>query len=195
MLYAKIVSSVVLIYPYTLGELQADHPNTSFPEDMTPTFLATYDVYEVLPTIQPAYNPATQKVVEVTPMFNGSVWQQTWSVVALTAPEQQAYKLQFIDQAKAAMVQYLDTFASTRDYQTCDSCCGYMGTSSAQLDGDATYMFSARDTVVASGYATLAQIKIGAVPVPSMSAFIASLPTLAWPNPELWPAVDGMAVL
>jgi len=175
--------------------LEANFPNTSFPEDMTPAFLATYDVYEVVPTSQPAYNPATQKVVEVTPTLNVSVWQQTWAVIALTVPEQDAYKTQFIAQAKAETIGYLDDFANTRDYADCDRCCGYSNSTSAQLSGDAAYMVSSRDTVITQAYVIFANIQSGAMPVPTMSAFLAMLPTLAWPNPETWPAVNGTGVL
>jgi len=195
MSYAKIISGVVLIYPYDLSQLQADNPNTSFPEELTLPFLATWDIYEVLPQPQPSYNPALQKVVEGVPAFSSPTWLQTWIVVALTVPEQDAYKTTFIDQAKVNTIAYLDAFAATRDYASCDRCCGYKGTSNAQLNADATYMVGGRDSVITSAYATLALIKAGTIPVPTMAGFLATLPALAWPNPETMPAVDGTAVL
>ena len=195
MIYAQIISGVVMAYPYTLDELYAANPNTSFPENPTLDFLATYDVYEVVPVAPPSYNPATQVLEELVPTWNGSIWQQTWAVITASPAQQLAYKEQFIDDAKANTMQYLDTFASTRDYQNSDRCCGYKGSSNSQLDADATYMRSARDSVITSAYSTLAQIKSGAIPVPTMSAFMATLPALSWPNPETMPAVDGTAVL
>ena len=85
--YLKANGDVVQEYPYAPSRLQQECPNTSFPDYMTSEFLAGYHVYAVQQMPYPPYNKLQQKVVEVTPVKIGGVWQQQWSVVEMTQEE------------------------------------------------------------------------------------------------------------
>ena len=50
-----------------------------------------HNVFPVTPTEPPTYDEATQKVEEVDPTFDGSIWSQAWQIVQLT-PEEQEHK-------------------------------------------------------------------------------------------------------
>lgn len=90
--YLKANGDTVQVYPYYLSQLPKEYPNTSFPDNMTPEFLAGYHVYAVQQMPQPPYDKLQQKVVEAIPSKVAGVWQQQWSVVEMT-PEEQAHAL------------------------------------------------------------------------------------------------------
>lgn len=75
-------------YPYTLGKLRQDNPNTSFPKNPTDQQLADFNVFRVERTEQPSYNEATQKCQELNPTLQSGKWVQVWSIVSLSAEEQ-----------------------------------------------------------------------------------------------------------
>jgi hypothetical protein len=86
-MYAKLNNGVIEKYPYTIGELRKDNPNTSFPAQISQATLAEYGVVTVVVTGQPDYNKITQKCVEGVPSFQNNQWQQTWIVTDASAEE------------------------------------------------------------------------------------------------------------
>lgn len=79
-MYALISNGKVEKYPYSIGDLRRDNPQTSFPKNPPDNLLAEWGVYPVTKTPQPSYNYLTQTVVEVTPVQEDGVWVQTWEV-------------------------------------------------------------------------------------------------------------------
>jgi hypothetical protein len=80
-------------YPVTLAQLKAAHPLTLFPSDFAEAF---GDYAPVQPVTVPAHDAATHKAVEGAPVLVAGQWQQTWSVVPLSAQE--------LDDARRALV-------------------------------------------------------------------------------------------
>lgn len=74
-------------YPYSVSQLQADNPGTSFPSPMPDDRLADWNVVVVVPTAQPAYDPITQNITELTPEKINDVWTQVWQVTDATPEE------------------------------------------------------------------------------------------------------------
>lgn len=75
-------------YPYSIGHLRRDNPNTSFPKSIPDETLAAYGVYPVADLEAPSIDVATQKLVQDTePLLVDGQWQIGWSVVNLTAEE------------------------------------------------------------------------------------------------------------
>lgn len=74
------------IYPYSLGQLRADNPNTSFPASMPDERLAEWGVVPVAPTTQPTPAPG-QVVEELPPVEIGGTWTQQW--IARPATQQE----------------------------------------------------------------------------------------------------------
>jgi hypothetical protein len=76
----------IVVYPYSLSQLQIDNPNTSFPETMTEDALASWSVYRVVPNSSQTVDH-TQNLEEVTPTIVDGIWTQTWAVKDASADE------------------------------------------------------------------------------------------------------------
>ena len=75
-------------YPYSIGHMRRDNPNTSFPKSIPDETLSAYGVYPVVDLEAPLIDPATQKLVQDTePSLVDGQWQIAWSVANLTAEE------------------------------------------------------------------------------------------------------------
>lgn len=77
-----------LKWPVVPGDLRAAYPNVSFPIDIPAEGFPDFNVYPFLLTSIPSYDPATQKVNEITPKEVNSIWTQQWAVIELTQQEQ-----------------------------------------------------------------------------------------------------------
>jgi hypothetical protein len=86
-MYVLIKNDAVETYPYSVSQLYADNPNTSFPSPTPDSTLAEYGVFPVVPTPQPAYDPVTQNLTELDPVQKDSLWVQQWSVTQASAEE------------------------------------------------------------------------------------------------------------
>ena len=63
MLLVKTSNGQVEQFPYTLGDLRRDNPQTSFPKKIGDAILASYGIYHVMPDPQPDHDPLVQTVV------------------------------------------------------------------------------------------------------------------------------------
>jgi len=92
MAYLKAKDGEVEKFPYTLGMLRRDNPNTSFPSTLSPSMLASYDVYEVKVEAAPTVDEKNYKAVRAnTPVEEVGQWVLKWSVVEKTPAEKQAH--------------------------------------------------------------------------------------------------------
>jgi len=86
MLLIKATGSTVEQYPYSMGLLRKDNPNTSFPKQVSAADMASFNVYpvtEVTPTVSD-----TQKLVKVwTPTLVGGEWVLAHEAVDLTSDD------------------------------------------------------------------------------------------------------------
>lgn len=87
MLYVKVSNGSVQ-FPYTIGQLRKDNPNTSFPAYITEATLANYSVFPVTEVAAPVVDPLTQRHEQTTPAQVDGKWTQVWRVIDL--PEDQA---------------------------------------------------------------------------------------------------------
>jgi len=63
MLLVKTSNGQVEQFPYTLGDLRRDNPQTSFPKKIGDAILASYCIYHVMPETQPEYDNLVQSLV------------------------------------------------------------------------------------------------------------------------------------
>jgi len=63
MLLVKTSNGQVEQFPYTLGDLRRDNPQTSFPKKIGDAILASYGIFHVMPSQQPEHDPLVQTVV------------------------------------------------------------------------------------------------------------------------------------
>src|SRR5210317_1032922 len=91
-MHVKITNGNVDTYPYSVGQLRRDNPNTSFPKQIPSEMLESYGVYTVVFTDMPSIDDRTQKVEqEVTPTLVGGSWTIGWTTSSKTAEEVQEY--------------------------------------------------------------------------------------------------------
>ena len=107
-MYAKLNEGAVAIYPYTLSQLRADNPYTSFTQSPTAEELADFDTVIVTPYAAPVV-PYTETVTEVTPVLELGTWRQDWLVTEATEQEiadrEAVMRAAVAAQAKAMLVE------------------------------------------------------------------------------------------
>ena len=133
-MYILAPNQVAKTYPYTIGELRRDNPNTSFPKKPTEEALASWDVYPVAKVDSPAFSRATQNLTEGDPVLVDGQWQQTWVITDATPEE--------VSQRAA---QQADDVRNKRNHLLAD--CDWTMISDAPVDATAwgTYRQALRD--------------------------------------------------
>ena len=86
-MYVLAPKQTVEIFPYSIGDLRRDNPNTSFPRNPSDAVLADWNVFPVVEQSPPEYNPANQNLNQLNPTLADGEWLQTWQVTAASAEE------------------------------------------------------------------------------------------------------------
>jgi hypothetical protein len=87
-MFVKATNGTVDTFPYNIGQLRRDNPNTSFPRVVPETTMAAYNMFPVGRDVDPTFDPLTQKVeVAAAPVLTNGKWMLPKTVVALTATE------------------------------------------------------------------------------------------------------------
>lgn len=93
--YVLAPNGAVAQYPYSLGQLRRDHPDTSFSAEPAPESLAAFGVYPVAPAEPPAAS-AIERLVELEPVLTGDTWAQSWAVEPLPIEDARAVVIEAI---------------------------------------------------------------------------------------------------
>ena len=83
---------------------------------------------------------------------------------------------------KTAAQNLLDTTAKAKGYDGILSLCTYATSTNTTFAAQGQAGIAWRDAVWAEGYSVLAQVQAGTMAPPSISAFLALLPAMAWPE-------------
>jgi hypothetical protein len=86
-MYVLAPNQTAEIFPYSIGDLRRDNPNTSFPRNPSDTVLADWNMFPVVEQSPPEYNPANQNLNQLNPTLTAGEWLQTWEVTAASAQE------------------------------------------------------------------------------------------------------------
>jgi hypothetical protein len=86
MTYVKTNNGSVVEYPYQIGKIRQENPQTSFPSEIPDSLLAEYGVYPVTPVAPPTVT-IYERAVEGTPALVNGAWRQTWTIVAALPPD------------------------------------------------------------------------------------------------------------
>jgi len=87
-MFVKATNGQIDQYPYTVGDLRRDNPNTSFPKVIPEATMAAFDMYPVGYEAAPEYDPMTHRLQHSgTPVLKDGKWVLTKTVVALTAEQ------------------------------------------------------------------------------------------------------------
>jgi hypothetical protein len=80
-MFVKVINEQTKIYPYTIGMLRKDNPNTSFPKKITDELLTEYNVYRVKMLEPLEHNITTQTIIQETlPTFVDESWVLGWTI-------------------------------------------------------------------------------------------------------------------
>lgn len=170
-------------YPYSIGQLRKDNPQTSFPKNPSDAMLASYNVFPVATTPQPSYDKILQGLRELTPILENGVWKQAWEIYALSQEEVGENLQRLKDQIANDTQRHLDTFAQTRNYDSMLSLCTYATSTNPKFAVEGQYGVTARDDTWAKLYEMLAEVEAGTRPMPSgFSDIEPELPALVWPE-------------
>lgn len=85
-MFVKTTNGQIDQYPYTVGNLRRDNPQTSFPKRPSDELLAEWGVHRVTKTDRPTVDH-TKNVTEGTPVLLDGVWTQVWETADATAEE------------------------------------------------------------------------------------------------------------
>jgi len=100
-MFVKVTNGKADLYPYTVGDLRRDNPNTSFPRTVSEATMAAFGMFHVGTEPAPEYDPMTHRIEHSNmPVLKNGKWVLTKTLVALT-PEQIADR----DAAKAREVR------------------------------------------------------------------------------------------
>lgn len=87
-MYVKITNGAVDQYPYTVGNLRRDNPNTSFPKSPSSELLQDWGLYSVVVADVPSYDERTQKATQgATPTLVDGAWTIGFTVEDKTSEE------------------------------------------------------------------------------------------------------------
>ena len=90
MLLVKTSNGQVEQFPYTLGDLRRDNPQTSFPKKIGDAILASYGIYHVMPETQPEYDNLVQTLVRDPEPHNNETDRWVIGYTAENKPQEQA---------------------------------------------------------------------------------------------------------
>lgn len=94
-MYVKVTNGTVDIYPYSIGQLIRDYPNTSFPKVIPDSMLQDYGIYPVVRTDMPNIDESAQSAVKnETPTLVDGSWTLGWSIENKTAEETTAFNIE-----------------------------------------------------------------------------------------------------
>lgn len=87
-MFVKITNGQIDKYPYTVGDLRRDNPNTSFPKKVPEATMAAFGMYPVGYEAAPDFDPMTHRIEHSNlPVLKDGKWVLTKTVVALTAEQ------------------------------------------------------------------------------------------------------------
>lgn len=105
-MFALVVDGSIKKYPYSIGMLRRDNPNTSFPKSPSDAFLRSWGVERVEIVDRPDVS-VDKTAVEGAPIRSGDKWIQSWSVVSASAEDVAARKERINAQAdQARLIAY-----------------------------------------------------------------------------------------
>jgi len=85
-MHVLVSNGAVENYPYTIGNLRRDNPNTSFPKKPSDELLEDFGMFRVTKVDRPEYDH-TKNIAEGTPVLTSGVWTQVWDVTDASAEE------------------------------------------------------------------------------------------------------------
>jgi hypothetical protein len=145
--------------------------------------LATYGYYPYTSSPIPAYNPATQRIQQSF-TFDGTVVSDSWTVVDLTAEQQQAYVIEKLTEIGSGIGSFLDQAVSVKQYDSILSATSWTLSNITTYKSEGEAALAYRDSVWSQFYSMVQAVQAGTQAIPTVGEFFASIP-------PLWPVNNG----
>lgn len=114
-MFVKATNGQIDQYPYTVGDLRRDNPNTSFPKRIPEVTMATFGMFPVGYEAAPDYDLMTHRIEHSNmPVLKDGKWVLTKTVVPLTAEQlaaRDAAKANEVREKRAALIAETDWMA------------------------------------------------------------------------------------
>ncbi len=183
-MYVKIENGQIAAYPYTVGSLRKDNPNTSFPKNIPETTLAQWGVFPVSKDAS-AFDPDTQvRVWDSAPSLVNGSWVLGCTISALPQEEIDRKAQEKADAMmqpyKDAVQRLLDRTAIEKGYDSIISMCTYANSTNATWSAEGQAAVNWRDACWNEGLVQLGNYTVTGV-APEMDDYIASMPAPNWP--------------
>ena len=143
--------------------------------------LPSYGFYPFVASNQPSYNAATQRL-EQSYQLSGQSVIQVWTIVDLTAEEQQAQVVSRLTEIGNRIQPYLDSQVSVKQYDSIVSATSWNLSNITIYRTEAEQATAYRDLVWQEFGNLVAGVQAGTTPVPTVNDWFASLQPL-WPAP------------
>tara|TARA_S200002703_G_scaffold35418_1_gene30469 strand:+ start:11158 stop:11619 length:462 start_codon:yes stop_codon:yes gene_type:complete len=143
-MYVLAPNQTIETFPYSIGDLRRDNPNTSFPRNPSHDVLADWNVFPVVDRPAPEYDAATQNCTQINPTLEDGEWVMTWQVSDASA-EEIATRL---ERKSAEVRQQRNDLLSACDWTQLSDC----PLSDADKAAWATYRGELRDVPEQSGF-------------------------------------------
>lgn len=145
---------------------------------VTESGAAEHDIFPITGSA-PAYDAATQRIAGPSYQLDGREIKRIYTVVAIPLEEIAAKVIAEITEKTQAR---LDAFARTRQYDDIKSLSDYAGDADPIFDAEGTYGKTVRSQTWRTLINYMAEVKVGAKPMPSGYADVEPLlPILEWP--------------
>jgi len=86
-MYVKANGDVIETFPYSLNQLKADNPDTSFPKEISEALLLNYNVFPVVVAEVPSTNPNQVADQNSAPDYLNGVWVLGWTIRLMNQQE------------------------------------------------------------------------------------------------------------
>jgi len=114
-MFVKTTNDQIDKYPYSVGDLRRDNPNTSFPRVIPAATMAAFGMYPVGYEAAPEYDPMTHRIEHSNmPVLKDGKWVLTKTVVALTEEQiadRTAAKAKEVREQRAKLIAETDWMA------------------------------------------------------------------------------------
>lgn len=178
-LYCQIIDGVIH-QPQELPETFAGISNF-FAVD--PVLLPSFGWFPFVPAQMPAYQEATQKLVQSLELVNNQVIE-SWQVVSMTPEEQAAFATARLTEIGNRITPFLNESVDRKSYENHVSARTVKDSSNAGWAKDGREAWAYYDLVWEQFTALQAGVQAGTTPLPTVEGWFASLPVL-WPAPPL----------
>ena len=109
-MFIKILSDQTTIYPYNLDLIRLENPEISYPEDILP-HLKDLNIFPVIQTDPPQYNPLIQNIQEQPPQKNKQgIYETQWLVFKTTISLEEENRILLTEAKRIKLLEIEDSW-------------------------------------------------------------------------------------